>query len=199
MSNELKALLTVAGLSLLLSGIAFAGMFVWFQSGATLVAAQDNTVGEMLLDEALRLDAVGAEYACDQKLRLAAKARFEGTKNLRHLQLELGSRDIEVEYVRAQEQLNRATQDFVLLDKDPALWVQAWAFLDEALLVERGKLVLEVESSDDLELRRKLQLGFMAVPSAAYRLDVLRDAVQRGIPYRQALTEREERDDPFRS
>lgn len=199
MSDELKSLLSVAGLSLLLSGIAFAGMFVWFQSGAPLVAAQDNTVGEMLLDEALRLGAVGAEYACDQKLRLAAMARFEGTKNLRHLQFELGSRDIEADYVRAQDQLDRATQDFALLDKDPALWVQAWTLLDEAFLVERGKLVLELESSDDLKLRRKLQLGFMAVPSAAYHLEVLRDAVQRGIPYRQALAEREERDAPFRS
>ncbi|MFM1918657.1 MAG: hypothetical protein RLZZ303_291 [Candidatus Hydrogenedentota bacterium] len=198
MSNDLKALLTVAGLSLALSVIAFAGMFLWFQSGAPLVAAQDNTVGEMLLDEALRFDTAGAEYACNQKLRLAAKARFEGTKNLRHLQFELGSRDIEADYVIAEEQLKRATQDFALLDKDPALWVQAWASLDEALLVERGKQVIEVEAGGDLELRRKLQRGFMAVPSAAYRLEVLREAVRRGIPYGQALTEREERDGPFR-
>jgi hypothetical protein len=107
---------TVAAISLVVGA-----MFLYYRDGGTLVAAQDDTVGEMMLDEGLRFEAGRDWKQAEATFRQAESARFEGEKNLRHLQLKLGHHTRDVSYYRL------ATRGYELVKIKPSLWHEAWA------------------------------------------------------------------------
>lgn len=108
-----RALVPLVLLTLLACGVFGAAIHIVFAYAPPLVAAQDYTVGEMLLDEGLRLEANGDVEAAAERYRRAEQARFQGTKNLRHLQFKLGK-------------LREAVSDNALTEKEPRLWLDAW-------------------------------------------------------------------------
>jgi hypothetical protein len=121
MMRQMLALLVI-----LLVGCAafYLGVHAWLRQGEAVVSAQDNTVGEMLLDEGLHLEANHADALALEKYRMAEHSRFEGAKNQRHLHLQLALHAESPE--EAERHFALATQDDALAAKDPALWRRAW-------------------------------------------------------------------------
>jgi hypothetical protein len=120
--------LALLGLLTLLATLIFdQACRVLFVYAPPLVAAQDDTVGEMLLDEGLRFEANGAADAAAAKFRKAESARFQGTKNLRHLQYKLAL--LETDPAVRERYIREVIQDNALTEKDPALWLRSWEML----------------------------------------------------------------------
>jgi hypothetical protein len=117
---------TVAAMSLVVGA-----MFVYYRDGGTLVAAQEDTVGEMLLDEGLRFEAGRYNDQAKEKYKQAESARFQGEKNLRHLQLKLG------QYVGDTEYFRLASTGNELAKVKPSLWLDAWVGLCDSLAGQR--------------------------------------------------------------
>ncbi len=108
-----------------------AGARLLFTDAPPLIAAQDDSVGEMLLDEGLRLEENRYRAAALEKYRLAEHARFQGTKNLRHLHYLLAQHATEPG--QKEHYLRLAISDDALTDKAPALWRRAWTQLAQLL------------------------------------------------------------------
>lgn len=128
-------------LTLLLTTFALfmLGAFVLFKHGGGLVRAQDDTVGEMLLDEGLRRLEGGAPDAAKVYFSLALKARFEGTKNLRHLHKVWGDLSVETgNLLEAERHYALATDDYALAEKEPALLLEAFAAHAELLVAAQA-------------------------------------------------------------
>ena len=116
--ESLRLCLTMAGLSTCALLLLLAVFYLFFAKAARVVTAQNFTVGEMLLDEALRF-----EHKRDELLLKATNARFQGTKNYRHLYFELAK--YPVGKLKAEECFAIALADAELAKKDPALWSEA--------------------------------------------------------------------------
>jgi hypothetical protein len=121
---------SIIAFTVLAMALVVGAMFLYYRDGGSLVAAQDNTVGEMLLDEGLRFEAGRDWKQAEATFRLAESARFEGEKNLRHLQLKLGHLTDDVSYYRL------ATTGYELAKIKPSLWHEAWKWWCHSLELE---------------------------------------------------------------
>jgi len=120
------SLFLCAGVLLFLGGARLV-----FTDAPPLIAAQDNSVGEMLLDEGLRLEDNGDQAAALEKYHLAEVSRFQGTKNLRHLHYLLAIHATEPG--QREHYLRLAISDDTLTGKAPDLWRKAWTQLAQLL------------------------------------------------------------------
>ena len=111
------------------------GAYNLFRYGGGLVETQDDTVGEMLLDEGLRRLAAGDRKSAWEHLVLADEARFEGSKNRRHLDKLMGDLLLERgEALAAESRYAAAAEDWALAEIEPVLLAEAVAGHAELLL-----------------------------------------------------------------
>ncbi|MBI1320025.1 MAG: hypothetical protein GC168_13935 [Candidatus Hydrogenedens sp.] len=111
------------------------GTYTLFSRAPGLVRMQDDTVGEMLLDEGLRRLEGGAPEEARTHFALARNARFEGLKNRRHLELQLGDQALaDGSQLEAEDHYAAAAEDYALAEIDPALLLRAFAGHAECLV-----------------------------------------------------------------